>query len=110
MCAHYALFPSSLRIELCDNTTDVVLYHGEFGDVSKRNYEGRKVAVKTLKTRTANDLQATIHVRCQSRSVSHVAVDKLTVDCAEVLQRVRVMENSSASERTAADGSDGDRG
>ena len=64
MCAQYALFPSSLKIELCDNPTDVVLHHGEFGDVSKRNYQGREVAVKTLKTCTASDLQAIIHVRC----------------------------------------------
>ena len=50
MCAHYALFPRSLRIELCDNPTDVVLHSGEFGNVLKQNYQGQEVAVKMIKT------------------------------------------------------------
>jgi hypothetical protein len=39
MCARHALFPRSLRIELCDNPDSVVSYRGGYGDVSKREYQ-----------------------------------------------------------------------
>lgn len=62
ICAHHARFPTSLRVELCDNPTEVVLYRGGFGDVSKREYHGREVAVKTLRIYTTSDLQIAIRV------------------------------------------------
>ena len=42
-------------------------------------------------------------------SVSHITVGMLTVNHAEVLQGIRAMEGSSASERVAALRSDNDR-
>ena len=56
------MFPTSLRIELHDNPTKVALYRGGFGDVSRRNYQGREVAVKTLRVSTTSDLQTITHV------------------------------------------------
>ena len=56
------MFPTSLRIELHDNPTKVVLYRGGFGDVSRRYYQGREVAVKTLRVSTTSDLQMIAHV------------------------------------------------
>ena len=63
MCARHTLFPTSLRITLCDDPTNVVLFRGGFGDVSKRIYEGRDVAVKTLRTYSTSDFQTIIRVR-----------------------------------------------
>ena len=62
MCARHALFPTSLRIELCDNPTNIVLFQGGFGDVSKREYQGREVAVKRLRIYDTSDLQNVIRV------------------------------------------------
>jgi len=61
-CARHALFPRSLKIELCDNPTNLVLYHGGFGDVSKREYQGREVAVKRLRIYDTADLQKVIRM------------------------------------------------
>ena len=61
-CARRALFPRSLRIELCDNPDGVVMYRGGFGDVSKREYHGREVAVKMLRKYTSSDPQKIIRV------------------------------------------------
>ena len=63
ICARHTLFPTSLRITLCDDPTDVVLFRGGFGDVSKRIYEGREVAVKMLRAYSNRDLQTMIRVR-----------------------------------------------
>ena len=49
MCARNALLPRSLHIKLCDDPTSVALYHGGFGDVNKRRYQGREIAVKVLR-------------------------------------------------------------
>ena len=57
MCAINALLPRSLQIELCDDPTSVVLYRGGFGDVSKRRYQGRDIAVKVLRTYANTDIQ-----------------------------------------------------
>ena len=62
ICARYALFPRSLRIELCDNPDSIVLYRGGFGDVSRREYQGRGVAVKKLRLYDTSDLQKIIRV------------------------------------------------
>ena len=66
MCARHTLFPTSLRITLCDNSTEHVLFQGGFGDVSRRKYQEQEVAVKKLRTYTTSDLQTIIHVgwRC----------------------------------------------
>ena len=61
-CARHTLLPRSLRIELCDNPDNVVLYHGGFGDVSKCKYQGREVAVKRLRIYDTSDLQKVIRV------------------------------------------------
>ena len=61
-CARNALFPRSLRIELCDNPDNTVLYRGGFGDVSKREYQGREVAVKRLRIYDTSDLQKVVRV------------------------------------------------
>jgi len=63
-CARNTLFPRSLMIELCDNPGNVVLYRGGFGDVSKREYQGREVAVKRLRIYDTSDLQKVIRVGC----------------------------------------------
>ena len=70
MCARHTLFPTSLRITLRDDPTEVVLFRGGFGDVSKRIYQGREVAVKTLRTYSNSDLQTIIRVR-SSNTGSH---------------------------------------
>jgi len=62
MCARNALFPRSLRIELHDNRDNVVLYRGGFGDVSKREYQGREVAVKRLRIYDTSNPQKVVHV------------------------------------------------
>ena len=63
MCARHTLIPTSLRITLCDDPTNIVLFRGGFGDVSKRIYEEQEVAVKTLRTYSTSDLQTIIRVR-----------------------------------------------
>ena len=61
-CACRALFPRLLRIELCDNPDSIVMFRGGFGDVSKHEYQGWEVAVKTLRIYTPSDPQKIIHV------------------------------------------------
>ena len=61
-CARHTLLPRSLKIELCDNPDNVVLYRGGFGDISKRKYQGREVAVKRLRIYDTSDLQKVIRV------------------------------------------------
>ena len=56
MCASNTQLPRSLQIELCDDPTSVALYRGGFGDVSKRRYQGREVAVKVLRTYANTDI------------------------------------------------------
>jgi len=56
MCARYTLVPQSLKIELGDDSTGTLMFSGGFGDVWKRQYQGREVAVKVLRTNTTNDL------------------------------------------------------
>ena len=63
MCAHYALSPRSLGVELCDNPTDAVLSGGEFGNVSTQNHQGQEVTVKTPKTN--GELQTNTYIRYQ---------------------------------------------
>jgi hypothetical protein len=71
------MFPTSLKIELHDNPTKAVLYRGGFGDVSRRHYRGREVAVKTLRICTTSDLQTIIHVGCWQLSVSCAIIDRI---------------------------------
>ncbi|KAF9647563.1 kinase-like protein [Thelephora ganbajun] len=65
MCADHALVPSSLKIELCNNPSDVLLYRGGFGDVWKREYQGREVAVKVLRIYATSDLRKVIRRFCK---------------------------------------------
>ena len=62
ICARHTLYPTSLRITLCDNPSEVVLFQGGFGDVSRRKYQEQEVAVKKLRTYSTSDLQMIIHV------------------------------------------------
>ena len=41
---------------MCDDPTSVALYRGGFGDVYKRRYQGRDVAVKVLRTYADTDI------------------------------------------------------
>jgi len=68
-CARHILFPTALRIELCDYPDGIVIYRGGYSDVLKREYQGQKVAVKTLHIYAASDLQKVIPVGCQSHSL-----------------------------------------
>ena len=77
ICARHALFPRSLRIELSDNSPGVVLYRGGFGDVSKRKYQGREVAVKTLKVYATSDLQEVARVSRYWRSLFTGTLNKI---------------------------------
>jgi len=61
-CARHILFPTTLRIELYGESGGVVLYRGRYGDVSKREYQGREVAVKTPRIYTTSDSQKIFHV------------------------------------------------
>jgi len=63
MCAGHSLLPGSLHFELRDHPTDVAPSHGGFAVVSKREYRGKKVAVKVLQLRKDNDLQVLSNVR-----------------------------------------------
>ena len=56
MCARHALLPASLKIEHYDSLPGVLLYRGGFGDVWKREYRGREVAVKVLRIYATSDL------------------------------------------------------
>lgn len=62
MCARHTLVTTSLKIELRDDPPGVPKCRGGFGDVSKREYRGRAVAVKIY---AASDLQETIRVSRQ---------------------------------------------
>jgi hypothetical protein len=55
MCAGRTLLPRSLHFELPENSTGVVVYHGGFADVLKRECCGREVAVKTLRVYNNNN-------------------------------------------------------
>jgi hypothetical protein len=65
MCTRHTLVATSLKIELCDDSPGVLKYRGGFGDVSKREYRGREVAGKVLRTYATSDLQETIRVSRQ---------------------------------------------
>ena len=83
-----------------------MLYRGAFGDVTKREYQGREVAVKRLRIYGTSDLQKVIRVRHHSYSQFPTV---LTITRIGVLQGVCVMEGPSTSKRVAAPGSDNDR-
>jgi len=51
------MLPKSLQIQLRDGPTGVAQYRGGFGDVWKREYRGRAVAVKVIRTYANSDLQ-----------------------------------------------------
>ena len=61
-CAGHNLLPRSLHFELGEDPIGVVLYSGGFGDVWKREYDGRDVAVKVLRP----------HYDIGSRDIIHV--------------------------------------
>ena len=63
MCASNTLLPRSLRIELCDDPTSVALFRGGFGDVYRRRYQGRDVAVKVLRIYRDTDIPKFTRVR-----------------------------------------------
>ena len=62
MCAHRALFPTSLKIKPCDNPTDIARYRGGSADVLKQTRSGRQIALKTLRSSASADSRTTIHV------------------------------------------------
>jgi hypothetical protein len=69
--------------------------------------EGRSQGVEGIRfQKSAEDYPCALLVVL---SVSHITVGILTVNHAEVLQGIRAMEGSSASERGATSGSDNDR-
>ena len=65
MCARHILVPRSLKIELFDDSPGVLRYRGGFGDVWKRMYQGREVAVKVLRTYATSDLEKITRVSRQ---------------------------------------------
>ena len=92
MCALHTLVPTSLRIELSGNPTEV-LHSGGYGDVSKRDYQGQEVAVKKLRIRSPHDLQKIIRVRYWWCFLIHVIADishELCRDFARSLCRGRL--------------------
>ena len=76
-----------------------MLHRGGFGNVSKRSYRGKEVAVKMLEVN--GELKTILSVRCQLRPVSYMIVDKSIMNRTAVLQGVCVMEGSSASKCAA---------
>ena len=62
MCARHALVPGSLHVELPENSVGVVMYRGGFGDVLRREYHGREVAVKALRVYSNSPWQETTNV------------------------------------------------
>ena len=107
MCARHILVPQSLKIELSNDSTGVLTYGGGFGDVWKRQYRGREVAVKALRVYSTSDLKAITRVGRQCSKFFYVII--LTKNYTEVLQGIHTMEVPSASERVASDGSENDR-
>ena len=63
MCAHRSLIPTALRVELPDHPTDVIRYRGGTAVVLKQNYQGKEVAVKTLRTSASSDSRIIVNVR-----------------------------------------------
>jgi len=76
MCARHTLVPRSLKIESFDDSPGVLLYRGGFGDVSKRTYQGREVAVKVLRTYATSDLQNITRVGCQPRALFSASLER----------------------------------
>ena len=74
--------------------------------MSKREYQGREVAVKKLRIYDTSDLQNVIRVRCQWYNQF---LTVLTITRTGVLQGVCVVEGPSTSKRVAAPRSDNDR-
>lgn len=70
MCARHTLVPQSLNIELGDDSTGTLMYRGGFGDVWRRKYQGREVAVKVLRVYATNDLGLIARVSRQRSSSS----------------------------------------
>lgn len=62
MCAGHSLLPRSLHFEMPDDPRAVVVCHGGFADVSKREHSGQAVAVKVLRLRSNNNLQEMTNV------------------------------------------------
>ena len=96
------MLPRSLQIELCYNLAGIPHCRGGFADVWKGEYHGLEVAAKVLRIYATSDLQKITRVSHSVAPPSHVFVDMLTVTPAEVLQGVRNVEGSSASQRVAA--------
>ena len=101
-CTDHALLPKSLQMHFSGNPTGFALYRGGFGDVWKREYRGQEVAVKVVRTYADSDLKKVSRVSDAPNSDFNPFTDILTVNRAEVLQRVRNVENSPSSERAAA--------
>ena len=97
-CADHGLLPRSLQIELVDGMTGDALYRGGFGDVRKCEHQGQQVAVKVLRIYASDDMRKTTRV---SHRWFLVSVRMLTAIYVEVLQGVRSVEGSPASERFA---------
>ena len=77
MCAGHNLLPGSLRFEMHEDPTGVVLCHGGFGDVSKREHRGQAVAVKVLRPRGGKSSQDMTNVGDWHAFVpSHMLADR----------------------------------
>ena len=61
-CAGHVLLPSSLHLELHGDPVGTPLHEGGFGDVRKREYRGREVAVKDLRVNRHKDLRGVTSV------------------------------------------------
>ena len=81
-----------------------VRYHGGSADVLQYECCDRVVAVKALRPGLA--LEDMRNVSRRLLACIPVRIDELTTPLAEVLQRGRDLEGSTASERTAAAGGD----
>ena len=96
------MLPRSLQIGLCYDPVGIAHCRGGFADVWKGEYRGLDVAAKVLRIYATNDLQKITRVSHSGALYSRVFVDALTATYAEVLQGVRNVEGSSASQRVAA--------
>ena len=78
MCAGHTSLPKSLYFELQEDPTGVVLDRGGFADVSKREYLGKEVAVKVLRTHHSISPQEMVNVgHWRAFIASHVLANRM---------------------------------
>ena len=76
-CAGHTLLPRSLHCGPLENPMGVPLCRGGSADVLKREYRGREVAIKVLRTHSGNGSRDMTNVGCwRTFILSHVLANR----------------------------------